>query len=633
MITDLKFDNCPSKESPQLLSEKSLNQKIFLKNKTNILITEDESSGNSSFDEKLTEEVSDLDDQETMSGKDRIPPLMQNSPKYWPNSFDKRWKGGINSSRDRKFPHRNSNDWYNKQYPEKDKFKKKNFNGHHQNHFHSKIKSNSRDSFGSETKSNVTKPTKQEINETNILKNDSTSCSEKSIVENDSILENGVSEESNLEENNSDEKKENLNVDGFEKTESASKEKNNENYPEDDTSFKQKSQNDLDILKKDDMENEEKLLTDTKNKDCDMSVNLNEEQCESNSEKNDHHNEESISEDLLKKPSEKTNCSVGKESEENEGSLEIKNSTESKKEINENSSDASVSEESKISLEISEDSPNLAKIVKQNVDHNCDDMQSVNSCILDSNTSNSNCDAETENQIEDDSNEQNQPENQSKDEELKLHFNEDSNLSLKSDKSLVISEMDISEHDDESVEEEKKTVTSEEKIEDLMDVENDGESSSSFSIAATEVSQKSDSNESKISDNCENDSICEKTEVISTTPLKENIEAELHESKKQDLVTATEKLKKTDSEQEKVATIEEVDLIDDDTEESSKDDRIKTDNQNHGTHEKTDKINNTIEKVSFGSSEIEKTQKKRRRRKENFLQENHTNDTLMGKFI
>ncbi|OXU18549.1 hypothetical protein TSAR_009650 [Trichomalopsis sarcophagae] len=207
IINDLEFDvhiAVASKNSSKHLYKDLLNNKKSTKtqeDKTR-LAEEEDSSGNSSLDERsINETIDGINEEEsTMSGNDRVPPLIHNSPKYWSNNFDNRWKGANNQPRGRhSFPHRNSNDWYNKQHSHKDKFNNKNNFGNYNNHFN-RVRNSTGGSYKGHSRENYDRDSRRnDGNESPKLKN-KISSSEGT---NHSIQENGVDNDLQSKENDS----------------------------------------------------------------------------------------------------------------------------------------------------------------------------------------------------------------------------------------------------------------------------------------------------------------------------------------------------------------------------------------------------------------------------------------------
>lgn len=647
LITDFK-----TKESSHLHVKKSIIKKSLARIKTVLPITEDKSSNTSNLDEKVVNDTCDLDDNELiMSGNSRIPPLMQNSPKYWSNGFDKQWKGEIDSSRDRSFSHRKSNDWYNK-----DKLKKKkSFNGHHKYHFHNKIRDNSRETYDEQSISSMNSKPKEEVSESKKVKKQPT-VPEKSTIENSLIVENSISEDSSSKENDSLEKTENFINDESDNLKSFSEDKSNKLDLEDDLGSERKSGNtDLIFLKNGTSKDNEKPPNDEignkislEGKNCDESTEVDKKLCESY-EKNNDVDSKVFSEKKENELTDETDSSVVNTQSEKKDVSKTDSLPETNKETIE-SRDISETENSNLSMEVREDTVNLAQNDIKSIDNYLsDDNQCTQSKIQDCKTDENNSDKNMETSFEMDSKTETETETENNDEhiksennlsekseELQLHIDEDSNLSLRSEKSLVISEMDITEHDIEPIDEEKKLLSNEETSKEMMDIAKYSESPSTLSTAVAESQQSyNESNDSKISVDSDNENTCEKLEEKIVKTENNQPESE-KESNKEDPPKPVDKTTKSDNSEEKTTIIEEVDLIDDepDTEESSKDETT-NDKPTLCKNVESNKLNTNSGAFTAKADEQAPAPvlKKKRRKRNHFLQENLVNDVVTGKFF
>ncbi|XP_011504546.1 PREDICTED: MATH and LRR domain-containing protein PFE0570w [Ceratosolen solmsi marchali] len=250
---------------------------------------------------KFSNESCNVNDEEsTMSGSEKAPPLTQNSRKFWSNNFDKRWKG-INSPRGRQnFSHRNSNDWYNQQYQEKDKFNNRNNFNHHNNHFN-KLRHNIRGNYNNKSGGNRNKDIQKDEAEESLKSKHNIRTLENTNDKKHSIQENGISNNAQSKKKDSSIQNSSMKMNDKESkvAETDLNPKKNAQNSNEDASCNVKTHNENDnnsnigILVDNEMKNNENtmdnILNDNENlsvtKDCDVSmIECEKENCESKSE-------------------------------------------------------------------------------------------------------------------------------------------------------------------------------------------------------------------------------------------------------------------------------------------------------------------------------------------------------------
>jgi hypothetical protein len=583
MFTDIEFDvhiAVTSKETSKSHKELKIEKDSPETNSA---------TSNKNQSKKFANEICNINDEEsTMSGNERVPPLTQNSRKFWSNNFDKRWKG-VNSPRGRpNFSHRNSNDWYNQQYSDKDKLNNRNNFNHHNNHFN-KLRHNIRGSYNNKSGENRNKEIKKEDADESLNLKNNIITSENTNDKNQSTQENGIS-------NNVQSRKNDLSLhnDKFtignikindKESKTTEKELNLKKIVQNSSEEKLSkvevckengNYNNITALEDNDVENNEKSMDEKLNdndnlsttKDCEI-TGCEKENCKSNSEEVKKEMGNKYNSDTTEKGIDSDTNSVcdgiGLESKQNSVENNCGLSSELKI-LKIASQKESVENKSKNFMEIYNNNENLCNNMDKNMNSDqiseCDNAKDIVLELSENNIKNLNKICESEQQA----NNVNVFNNKKSSEAAEL--SEDTNHLL-DDKS--ISQMKITEI--EQIDSEGSQVINDEKNSKIMDVNDETEASILISFMDVKGSDSNDADkdekisvESSLLDNIKSNSDLEKENNIAT---KINEVKEIQkQSKDLNITEEEEKLKSSETlEQEKInSVIEEVDLVDDEPE-------------------------------------------------------------------